>query len=1069
MKTRMISRHRWLLPALAVLWAMPSVEAQDLKPDLKQIIEELRTSTKEDDRINFLQKLGHLEPTSDCSLVPLFWQEVSLPGGKPLSLGLYRIDRTIQQTKIRASADVLSLLVGEDTAWLRTGPEKGTKWISLTEQAEVSPKDREQLFRSCTAQPPAASSDFLENPCQGRQNCESRLFLAPEQITIAGKEMYKLVPTRQILEQTPLGPQGVAQWLLARREGLYGTSSKESRLMSSHQLWKSQIWRSDQPDHPTSEHVFFPQGQATRDKEQIATSREIIKIPRLTRPAAAKNQSCVKILAPRTYAKKGDWGFTWSWKGLPKARALDLSQLTDAEGCLYPAPVRDFDVALFNKQISIQKLQEPALPVLASFNQEGPYTFILPGGDLFEGLLAANAFGVANSGLEAFKLVYSWIPDRIKKVKIYQVPSPDYACSAQRVPGKIYLPSACPGHDGFVAKSLCSDVVVHELAHEVMGSLVSLATGGQTQHVKDEIVDEALADFFAVLLRSDEIGPYYAPACQNDFFEITQGNSSFNESNFLTALLNVPDEETAKVVARLASLSTLYGYSSKDDFIESFFDFAEKSGLKEDVLVPICTSFSKNSGICDPRCPQSVDCLQVDGVEADQAGLRIFGTFNGTQDCPDFMITTGSGRSIFTPPPTVGKAPLRKIGSLGEFPLPPGLSPPFEILLKPNCAEDASVGESQKLPVSALPDVLLNQPADLEPLEVIVSGSTPASRRLIARYDNGQLWSYRKSKDSAKSLGQKLWPGLSVTRSGSLQGWSMEGYPITMWLSPNDGGWKTKIFKDDLPATETIPAGVANRFVRILQDDPRIEIVDVNSFEMTLRVWPDQGKPEIYRHSFAQEIDPESLEIGLTLAGPVLAVTDRSLASTHTYTWHANALQPTSDLAVFPTEQPALSFRKDGEEVGVAVLKPSLCKAPPYVRYVEQRLLALTCDGLFASYPIDERGFPREIPEPKDLGGILVPSPGARPIQLGHFDDHKAVPELILGPFRHINDGKTEDRVEIRDLDGNPFEMPRPIQSNKGFRGAPAILDLDHDGCDEVVTATDKLELWRAACSHPPS
>jgi hypothetical protein len=216
-------------------------------------------------------------------------------------------------------------------------------------------------------------------------------------------------------------------------------------------------------------------------------------------------------------------------------------------------------------------------------------------------------------------------------------------------------------------------------------------------------------------------------------------------------------------------------------------------------------------------------------------------------------------------------------------------------------------------------------------------------------------------------------------------------------------------------------------------------------------------KPQIRRVPFGREIDPASLELGLTPAGPVLAVTERYTRKPSTYGWRDGELRRVRDLAVFPLEKPALSVRRDGSEVMLALVD-SECKAPPYLRFVGKRLLALTCDGVLASYFLEGTGLRRDWRT--ELAGVLVPIAGASPIQLGNLDG-AGDPELILGPVRHGSKETPTDQVEIRDLEsGRPVGSLLPILSLRAIRSAPAVINLDDDCCDEVVTLTDQPEVW---------
>src|SRR5258708_2996154 len=140
-------RNPWLLAALIALWGMP-LTGEDQKLGLADKIIELRSS--EASRISLLRDLGNLSKTPDCSLNQLFWHDVDVTQGAHLTLGLYRIDRLLAGTNAHVKADVLSLLMSQDSIWLRVGPREDTGWIKVDKQGSIEPEERELLFRSCS-------------------------------------------------------------------------------------------------------------------------------------------------------------------------------------------------------------------------------------------------------------------------------------------------------------------------------------------------------------------------------------------------------------------------------------------------------------------------------------------------------------------------------------------------------------------------------------------------------------------------------------------------------------------------------------------------------------------------------------------------------------------------------------------------------------------------------------------------------------------------------------------------------------------------------------------------------
>lgn len=1067
----------WLCIALAFAGAGVSVATTD---DFQRLLGE--GTEGQEARIKFLRELGSLDQKPGCSLVPLFWERIDVVEGHELSLGLFRLERPVSSRDAPVGADVLSILIRHvdsvTRVWLRVGPWEDTGWIELEMSEDTTNSGHEFLFRSCSGRIVSAGPDFWSDPCQSREDCESQFFLWPRWVEDQGTRDLEWVPARSVFEPVPLGRHGVARWLLQE-----GASYRNAELAAtaetvaaSQWIWTSTISLADRLD-PVSEHVFFPEPRLPESAGTWTTGSRIE--PRISRhflPQTSGND-CPRIFAPRAQTPADQaWGFDWTWKGLPEAET-SLNLYTQNDGCLAKAPHTDFTVFLQNQHLRVRKLLNPDdIPIAVSFAKNGPYVFMEPGSTFFEVLVAANIFGWANQGLSGFDQVYHWLRWQVRGLDIYQAPSMAMQpCAARRFPGMIHLPLMCPGYDGFVAKGLCGDVVVHELAHEVMGSLVGLGTGGERKVIDDSTVNEALAYYFALDLKPTGSTWHYAPACQNDDHWVGQGTGDFAETSLLSALAGIRDrlqdnDHDEKILGRLLSLATLYGWQSPKKFFDEFFDFAQdKADVDATILEPICEELRDHAGVCDPRCPKNVLCYQLSDVEPDGDSLVVRGTFLGTNACPGYTISIAdSGESVDSEP---GVLPRRRVDEeLGRFVSFRPMVPQFELVLEPSCpgmqleAHKANQLEPARFHVAALPKEILKRPDEaesVEPAQVVAGGRDEGRQQLIVGSERGLLWSRQQRELGAQNsvLETRIWPGFSATSGGLLQGWTTTGRQITMRLVGEPNSQEPLL--GDLSLPSRAGRAIASTWPeRLLSDDPRLELLAVDAFGITLGTWPEDVRPGILRYPFAREIDPASLEIGLSLKGPVFAATERHPNAVRVYALRNGALQQIDDTAVFPLETPALSFRRGGLEFARELLEPSSCHAPPYVSWVGDNIVALSCDGVVAAYRlVDEKVVRRSWL--RELGGILVSSVGAKPVQLGSPNGYPGHDEaLILGPFRHGDESEAEDRIEIVDSLNGERIPPHPIRSRKPMHGAPAVLDLDGDNCDEVVIVTDKVEVW---------
>ena len=329
-------------------------------------------------------------------------------------------------------------------------------------------------------------------------------------------------------------------------------------------------------------------------------------------------ERCGHVYAP--CAEPGDRGFVWGYRGVELG---DEAAAKTSEGkCRSVRGERELSneyvvVNIIETENDITELLYlDGGPLLPAF--EDPWR---------EDVLASNIYSWADFAVRRFRHIFWWLPEYLDRVHIEQTVETDQSdCHARWWPTKlIELPIFCRKLAGFVPKGLCGDVIIHELAHELLHALLAKAYPGDTsRRDMDQPLNEGLADYLAVYATNY---PVYGRHCGSDTRLIHVGVSSNSSSEPSVSLADLGPSGDEKMVfsgalwelgeefgdqdlvARLAIFAVLRGGVDGKSFARHFVDLAElflESGNNKSrsKVEDVCRILLKKRGLCAERCSQ---------------------------------------------------------------------------------------------------------------------------------------------------------------------------------------------------------------------------------------------------------------------------------------------------------------------------------------------------------------------------------------------------------------------------------------------------------------------------------
>jgi hypothetical protein len=1037
--------------ALAQVPAVPG--ADEVAMAKKLIAENISAS----ERADLLLHQNHPDDV-DCVLQQSFWGDVSPTEKNKMSLGLFLMQRQIGTTW--CEADTLSVLVRHEDSkvWLRAGPSADTGWVPIGEVASSDPI--KSPLRSCFKKNKVPTGDPCKKPTVQSLAVKSMPGAIGER-----KVEFELVSS--ISGPAYLGRHGVSAWLLSKLDDLESSkigSDEDTEGMqlprSSELRWRESTWIEGNP-LPELQLDYLPQFEAFPPK--APTSSQELNGQNTARRAvdgqdkkpARECKPCkdAKVFAPR--AKTDNKGFTWSWVGLPHAQVDEhkSSRVTDRCGCV--GDDREFSVNLANDNFEIVQSGQQ---YTRSFKSGDPLIFIDPGA-FTQSALAANIFVHGAEGLEAFAKVFEWIPELVHGVKFYQTAHPGDDCVGFRSGlREIFLPSTCPDRDAFLPKGYCGDVILHELAHEVMGSLVDLATHNRSRKVRDQVLDEALADFFAMILRQEPLDPdEFGTNCQNDRRNLRFDSGHVGQSALVGALHEADD---LAVMGRLSAVSVLFANHGWREFVAELVDFAaDKAKLDKELIRDICASVYDGTKVCETKHCSALtgrgSCVEFAGAARENDQLVARGIFHPTSECQGVSFEIGQSKAGKRKVPTAALSP-KDPQVLGTLSLP-DLSSSFELSLKPKCE---SLREST-LTLNGLPadsevwsfDALGWSASHLDSAGFLAVAVDPLE---LVKNVGDTPW------DVSKVMDLRVLPGFSISETGSLEGWTPEGRPFNAAVQGN--GWNAPVFGQPADFSRKFSHSLVGPGIPLGLSGPRTEILEIDSMSITLADWGG-GEPVVVKRFWQQEIQPDAVKVGLSSAGvTVLEVVEKFPAAYRLYQIRGGVVEPYKDrdLVAIGNESPGLTLWENGQKIAELKIARSYCKAPPFLSFVGKQVFALTCDGTLvegASNPegVYELGYMRE-----DMG-IVPPDPTIRPLQSGDLNGDGR-DELVVGPLRTRQEGRIVDAIFVETIMGEAVRT-EPIVSFYETVGSPYVGNVDNDKCKEIVLATARtLDTWKFGC-----
>ena len=581
----------------------------------------------------------------------------------------------------RVLADVLSVLVrhGNEKVpfglWLRAGIDldNDTGWIEITSTKPTSPDEssrRQSLFRSCAIN---LSGIMVDGALQAAAPREDRMqYLsvrrrgsgsgAPSLDGSATSDpIAVLVDSRSGLR--PLGRTGVSQWLIENLPGQRSVSElarPELPPSASQEFW-TQISTiagrggSGREIRQLTD-TWAPEGRGNPEAgpPDQGLDRALTTVPVETSPEslsgrlgggtpqspdAEDSASPCESLPKKppclfaASAAASSHGFNWRWRGLANVDVGFGSLFTDPDGRLPDFPPSSYWITLSNRHLAIRSIQAPNRTIRAQVSQPAPHVLVQPGSELYETLVAGNIFLRSQEGLAKLAKLHPWIPDRFTNVEIHQtVHDGSRPCNGRRQPGAIYLPLGCPTLDGFVPKGLCRDLVLHELSHEVLGSLVGLATAQRRRVVggAGSALDEGLSDLFAFWLRGQESqGVWrFGYRCQDDDRFFDPGIKNMARDGIVVALrtptLGDKPPIPPKLLGQLVALAVLHGWRDVESFLDTLLDLAaDKIPIEETRLDALCDSIWAHTGHCNSGiCERRNRCHRIVGPRIEHDGIE---------------------------------------------------------------------------------------------------------------------------------------------------------------------------------------------------------------------------------------------------------------------------------------------------------------------------------------------------------------------------------------------------------------------------------------------------------------
>lgn len=922
-----------------------------------------------------------------------------------LNLQLYIVERLIG-TSWRG-ADIVSVLSRGEKTWLRAGPDWDTGWIEITDLDPMTPL--EFPLRTCLAR--VERTDLLQNERLAEGDL---LFLAPIR---GNKDVSPLIlrPAVSKLSREPLGIENIMAIVLSEFGGRKELSVEAllrlrgSGLPASSQSILRRATHILGGSFPSSESEYLPDFQSPINSDvEISAQLSADSLPQpeqylpdpLCSPDYCKTacDQMGRIYAPRARVQEKAYGFDWEWVGLSNAKISNSTSRTSCCGCfqLKGKPTTTF--ILENPHVAVMdENSNAARLVLDSY---GPQVFLPLGEGSDLSGSAVTAFISANEGVAEFgRRIYPWMPRYLENIAIVQVGEPPYSCAAKRIPKKLYLPATCPRVGNFVAKGTCHDLVTHELAHEMMGSLSSLATDGRCDTVSPRMVNEAAADFFSLTLRLDgepRISEF-ARYCQNDFKDLANPADPGHEGQ--NALVRALLREERTFIGRLLSVAAMYNSYRRSPlekltakkFLAEMFDFADqRADIPQDKLCSLCQAISSHSAIevdyCTNACQPANEPIEVSSFEKS----LLERTIKLSQEVSQWRGLSSSLEEESGAPFLLGMTPPRKV-------------------------------------------VALN------------------------------------SRGEANVFGpETLAPGVSISPRGEVQGWTASGQQVNTKLETLDDR-KSKFSTRLGRPWESLPLANLPKNVRpVLQEFPRVEIMEHDSVGMAVAFWDSLT---VERLSWGFEIDPSSLQVRRNIMGrAVVSVVDRVSKVRKEFSITGHRMEEGRfGLTFRMTDTPGVEFQNsDGDKVEID-FDQSVCLAPPFFEVAGEILLTLTCDGEISS--IDLGAWPPEIQWTFNAPGVVPPGRDGTPIQRADFDDDGRI-EWVVGPFRFDElDKRTVDRFYVLSEGKTDSERPREfgqVTVEEPTVGVPTIIDRKGDGCAELMTTTAKrTDYWTlGVCSN---
>jgi hypothetical protein len=541
-----------------------------------------------------------------------------------LTLKLYQVERKLERTSRWMAADVVSVLErpGSPKKWVRAGPDQVTKWLATADLQDYENDMKEFALRSCFARIKLAPDSARAVRDSSEQEYE---FLMPK---VQGKSLFFKSAVTE-LSYEALGSRGVAAWLFDQEADLEGSGRRQAGPLGkidlpseSQKVWRQSIRYLDERN-PALEIEYLPRYSESRpaasgvrfQRAENGVSRSSAEAVRVAPDCAEPCQErWLRISALRAHAV--DSGFEWKWAGLGNASITNLNDRTNTCGCFRRPegnPPNGFSIELKNENLAVER--DGGRTFELRFGKTDPLVFIEPGSQGESACRAANAFIWSNEGLEDFgDRFFEWVPQLVRNLRLTQEDQAIPACAAVRIPGRIYLPSHCSQVDGYVAKGLCGDVVLHELFHELTGSLVALANAKRVHRVKDTVLDEALSDFFVLKLRRAEMddGSEYGRSCQNDFKNLRLGGDGHRGQDDLVRFLRLLNDEDQILIGKLAILALMYESADINRFLDEVLNLAiYKLDLGPEKVTPLCEALELETEFRPPACKTYMAIKQI--------------------------------------------------------------------------------------------------------------------------------------------------------------------------------------------------------------------------------------------------------------------------------------------------------------------------------------------------------------------------------------------------------------------------------------------------------------------------